>query len=89
MVTSEYTRAPKIKQLKYLTIAFGSFAIERLFVVVVLLEVLYGDLGMLSYKAYTPIIHCTLELFALAMLSIAILYPFLRRYFNLTTILQT
>ena len=80
MVTSEFTKS-KNKQLKYLSYAFGSFAFQRLFIVVVLMEVLFGNLGMLSYTAYTPIIDGTLELFALMMISIAFLYPFLKKYF--------
>ncbi|MBD3248971.1 hypothetical protein GF336_02915 [Candidatus Woesearchaeota archaeon] len=75
MLTSEYTRDPR-RELKYLIAGFGALSFEKLLSTVVLANVVFGDLGFVSYKYYLPVIDNALEVLALILLANAFIFPF-------------
>ncbi len=76
MLVSEYTRDPR-KELKYMILGFGTFAVEKLGTSAVLASVLFGSLNVESYAIYVPIITVPAEVFALIILTNAFLFPML------------
>lgn len=81
MITSEYTR-DKRRELRYLIVAFGALAFEKLVSTVVLTSVVFGRLGMTTYRYYFPVMDHALEVFALILLANAFLFPILVKEFR-------
>lgn len=80
MIISEYNKYPR-KDLKYFIAAFGAISFEKLVSSVLLLGIVFGELGNTTYLHYFPVIDNTLSLFALILLVNAFLFPLtLKRY---------
>ena len=88
MVTSEYTRYPR-KELKYLMIAFATLTFQKLVAVVVLGNIVFGDLVSGAYSYFFVILNHGLETLAILLLVNAFLYPFIaKKYHSIRTSIE-
>jgi len=78
MVLSEYTKDQR-NELKYLFVAFAVLSFQKLVSTIVLLGVIFGNIGRITYLEYLPIIDNSIEIFALILLANAFLFPLIKR----------
>ncbi|MBW2999746.1 HAMP domain-containing histidine kinase [Candidatus Woesearchaeota archaeon] len=77
MVTSEWTR-DKRTELRYLIIAFGTLAAEKLFSTIFLFLIVFGKIGM-NYADSIMYFEHIVDIFAVMLLGSAFLYPILKQ----------
>jgi len=78
MIVSEWTRSKKY-EYKYLITAFASLALQRGITSLIYLNVVFGELRLITLESFLPVLDHGFELFALILLANAFLYPYFEK----------
>ena len=75
MTISEFLRE-RNSEHKYLFLAFASLVLQRLIIVLIYSDAVFGELSPSDVEFYIPIVIHTLEAFAFILLANAFIYPY-------------
>ena len=87
MILSEYNREGNI-EYKYLSMAFGVLALQRLIIVLVSGSIVFGGMDLSNLNIFLPSLLNFIEIFAFILLANAFIYPYKKNYKKITSLID-